>query len=71
MRIKREVICMCPRATIENVPSEWNKISVAIYHIYYEGCSLQNTEIRVYAVPMFKLQKGYSGPHNDAPIWTK
>ena len=68
MRIKRDVSWMCPLSQIENVPSEWNKISIAIYHIYYEGCSLQQTEIQVYAAPMTKLNEKLSA---DAIIWTK
>jgi len=37
MIISRDVSWMCPSSLIENVPSKWNKIKIALYHVYFEG----------------------------------
>ena len=68
MIISRDVSWMCPSSLIENVPSKWNKINIALYHIYFEGCSLQQTDIQVFAAPMTKL---HEKQNTYTKIWTK
>lgn len=51
--LRLESVCwMNPRATIENIPSHWKQISVAIYHQYYDNCRLQDTHVDLHAQTM-------------------
>ena len=51
--LRLDSVCwMDPRATIENIPSQWKMLSVHIYHRYYDGCRLQDTFVDLHAQTM-------------------
>ena len=60
---------MNPHAYIENVPADWEKISIAIFHYYFDGVYLPNTDINVFAAPQEALV--VIGESCMRKIWTK
>lgn len=67
--VLNSVCWMSPESYIEHIPSSWNKISIAIYHMYKTDCRLQETHINVSAAPYFQVQE--LGAKCLQQIWTK
>lgn len=68
--LKLDSVCwMNPHAYIENVPADWDKISIAIFHYYFGGCYLPNTDINLFAAPQAQVWE--QGEDCMRQIWTK
>ena len=58
----RSVCWLNPYAIVENIPKSWQKINIAINHVYLHGFDMQSSFVRIWHCPMADIKDKTKAP---------